>query len=168
LTKSSKNDINFEIITMEEKNNLYFTSSHIEAIFGINRKVLLYWRKIGILTPDLSRKSQGGHYRYSFTDLVAIKTIVRLNDAGASTYRIKKAVEEFKKEFPEVKSPLSEKSFYVIGNIPYVIEGSRDYNPVTRQYSLIKTEETKSLVRSLTLSKFDIPDKALRVRASRR
>ncbi len=153
---------------MEENINLYFTSSHIEAILGINRKVLLYWRKIGILSPDLSKKSKGGHYRYSFTDLVTIKTILRLNEAGASTYRIKRAVQEFKKDFPEVKSPLSEKSFYVIGNVPYVIEGSRDYDPVTRQYSLITTAETKSLVRSLTLNKFEIPDKALRVKASRR
>lgn len=153
---------------MEENNNLYFTSSHVEAILGINRKVLLYWRKIGILSPDLSKKSQGGHYRYSFTDLVAIKTIIRLNEAGASTYRIKKAVQEFKKDFPEVSSPLSEKSFYVIGNVPYVIEGSRDYDPVTRQYSLITTQETKSLVRSLTLNKFEIPDKAMRAKASRR
>jgi DNA-binding transcriptional MerR regulator len=153
---------------MEENINLYFTSSHIEAILGINRKVLLYWRKIGILSPDLSKKSKGGHYRYSFTDLVTIKTILRLNEAGASTYRIKQAVQEFKKDFPEVKSPLSEKSFYVIGNVPYVIEGSRDYDPVTRQYSLIMTAETKSLVRALTLNKFEIPDKALRVKASRR
>lgn len=153
---------------MEENGNLYFTSSHIEAILGINRKVLLYWRKIRILAPDASKKSKGGHYRYSFTDLVTIKTIIRLKKAGASTFRIKKAVEKLRKDTREIKSPLSEKSFCVINGVPCVVEGSRDYNPVTGQYELIKPEVTKSEVRSLTLNSFEIPEQSLRIRASKR
>jgi len=153
---------------MEENINLFFTSIHIEAILGINRKVLLYWRKIGLLVPDPSKKSKGGHYRYSFTDLVTIKTIIRLKKAGASTYRIKKAAEQLRRDALEIKSPLSEKSFCVINGVPCVVEGCRDYNPVTGQYELIKPEETKSEVRSLTLNIFEIPEQSLRIRASKR
>ena len=153
---------------MEENGNLYFTSSHIEAILGINRKVLLYWRRIGLLAPDPNKKSKGGHFRYSFTDLVTIKTIIKLKKAGASTYRIKKAAEQLKKDAQEVNSPLSEKSFCVINGVPCVVDGSRDYDPVTGQYELIKLKETKSEVRSLTLNSFEIPQQSSRIRASKR
>ena len=140
---------------MGNEPNLYFTSKHVEAIFDIDRKVLLYWRKIGILNPRI--KTQGGHYRYSFTELAAVKTILMLNEAGISTYKIKKLVEELRKQFPELTSPLTEKSFCVVGKEVLVVNRKADYNPFTKQYSLIRFEETKSVVKSLTLDKFNIP-----------
>lgn len=145
---------------------LYFTSKHIESMFSINRKVLLYWRKIGILNPGI--KTDGGHYRYSFAELVAIKTIINLQDAGISTYKIKKTVEELKKQFPEIRSPLSEKSYCVFGKEVHVVDKKSDFNPLTGQYSFILCEETKSQVKNLTMDKFDIPVTIKRSSASRR
>lgn len=151
---------------MGKDRNLYFTSKHIESIFGINRKVLLYWRKIGILNPDI--KTDGGHYRYSFAELVAVKTIIRLNEAGISTCKIKKTVRELKKQFPEIKSPLSEKSYCVIGKEVHIIDKKADFNPLTGQYSFILNKETASLVKTLTLDKFDIPETIKRSSATGR
>jgi len=145
---------------MSTERNLYFTSKHVEAIFGIDRKVLLYWRKIGILNPQLT--TPGGHFRYSFTDLAAVKTILMLNESGISTYKIKKMVEELKKQFPDITSPLTEKSFCVVGKEVLIVNRKGDYNPFTKQYSFIRFEETKSLVRSLTLDKFNIPQNVKR------
>jgi DNA-binding transcriptional MerR regulator len=152
---------------MQKNEGLYFTSRHIEAIFKINRKVLLYWRRIGILNPSV--KTNGGHYRYSFAELVAVKTIIKLKAAGISTYKIKKTVEELKK-VSEIRSPLSEKSFYVIGKEVYVVDKQGDFSPCTGQYSFIFiwSEETKSQVKNLTLDKFDIPQTVKRRAATRR
>lgn len=145
---------------MAKNTTSYHMSKHIEKIFGITRKVLLYWRKIGLVNPSM--RTDGGHYRYSFEDLVAIKTITNLNKAGISTFKIKKTIESLKKQFPDLESPLSQKSFCVIGKEIYVVDKKTDFNPLTGQYSFILNKETKSLVKVLARTKFDEPESVKR------
>ena len=135
--------------------DLFFSTLHIESIFDINRKVLFYWRKIGLFIPSI--KSEGGHHRYSFSDLVALKTIKSLKDAGISTFRMKQVVRKLKTEYPESANPLAEKSLYVLGRGVIVVDKVMPYNVLTGQGTLLDNKTIKASVKELTLHKFSIP-----------
>lgn len=135
--------------------NFFFTSQHIESIFGVNRKVLSYWKKIGLITP--SELTNGGHARYTFSDLVAIKAIISLQDAGISTNQIKKSVLALKKEFPNVHNVLAEKSLYVVGKEIIVADSAAGFNPVSKQCTFINNNDMKAWVVDITVKQFSIP-----------
>lgn len=140
---------------MNKTGTLYYTSRHIEALLGINRKVLHYWRKIGLLTSGI--RTEGGHYRYQFTDLVLIKTIIRIRKEGIGIHKIKKVAAELKKRYPELKEPLAEKSYYIVGKEVIATDKKGSFNPLTGQCTYIRNGEIKQFVKNMTLEKFNIP-----------
>lgn len=135
--------------------NFFFTSQHIESIFGINRKVLFYWKKIGLVTP--SELTNGGHARYTFSDLVAIKTVNALRDAGISTNQIKKSVVALRKEFPSAQNVLAKKSLYVVGKEIIVADSIAGFNPVSKQCTFINNHDMRAWVIDMTVKQFSIP-----------
>lgn len=137
--------------------NFFFTSRQIESIFGINRKVLFYWRKIGLVTP--SELTSGGHARYTFSDLVAIKTVNALRDAGISTNQMKKNIVALRKEFPNAQNVLAEKSLYVVGKEIIVADSIVGFNPVSKQCTFINNNDMKAWVIDMTVKQFSIPIK---------
>jgi hypothetical protein len=46
--------------------NFFFTNLHIESIFTISRKILYYWRKIGLFSA--SERTPGSHSRDTFEE----------------------------------------------------------------------------------------------------
>lgn len=140
---------------MDNEEVFYYTSKHIESFFGKSRKVLYYWRKIGLLSENI--KTNGGHYRYKFIDLVAIKTIIKIKEAGISTYKIKKVVMKLKKDYLKLKIPLAEKSFYVLGKEIMAIDKKGSFNPLTGQCAFIMNGAIKQSVKNIAMKKFDIP-----------
>lgn len=135
----------------------FFTSRHIESIFGINRKVLFYWKKIGLVSP--SELTNGGHARYTFSDLVAIKTVNALRDAGISTNQIKKNIVALRKEFPNAQNVLAEKSLYVVGKEIIVADSIAGFNPVSKQCTFINNNDMKAWVIDTTVKHFSLPIK---------
>lgn len=135
--------------------NFFFTARHIESIFGITRKVLFYWKKIGLINP--SELTNGGHARYTFSDLVAIKTINALRDAGISTNQIKKNVAALREEFPNVQNVLAEKSLYVVGKEIIVADSIAGFNPVSKQCTFINNNDIRAWVIDMTAKQFSIP-----------
>lgn len=142
----------------------FFTNHHIESMFGVSRKVLFYWRKIGLLSP--SKKTAGCHARYTFEDLVAIKTIRSLRDAGISTFKIKKIVAKLKEQYPDLTNPLASKSLYVVGKEVNVADQKAPYNPLTGQGTLIRNHEMKAWVTAITLKGYAIPSYTKKRRAT--
>jgi DNA-binding transcriptional MerR regulator len=146
---------------MSEKDTFDYSSRHLESFFGISRKVLHYWRKIGLLSSGI--KTKGGHYRYKFIDLVAIKTIIKIRDEGISTYKIKKVVMSLNKHFPALDVPLAEKSFYVLGKEVMATDKKGSFNPLTGQCTFIKNSDIRIDVKKIALNKFDIPTSSKKV-----
>ena len=61
---------------------------------GISYRQLDYWARTGLVTPSVRDASGSGTQRlYSFQDLVQLKVIKRLIDAGISLQRIRKAIQ---------------------------------------------------------------------------
>lgn len=63
-------------------------------LVGITYRQLDYWARTGLLEPSLRPATGSGSQRlYSFTDVVQLKVIKQLLDAGMSLKKIRSAVE---------------------------------------------------------------------------
>ena len=64
------------------------------SIVGITYRQLDYWARTGLLLPSISEaRGSGSQRRYSYTDLVQLKVIKRLLDAGVSLQAARRAID---------------------------------------------------------------------------
>lgn len=64
-------------------------------IVGISYRQLDHWTSTGLVAPSVRNAEGSGSQRlYGFDDIVQLKVIKRLRDAGVSLQRIRKAIEE--------------------------------------------------------------------------
>ena len=104
-------------------NETTFTNRQVVAISQLSQRQLAYWRRTALVIP--SSHSPGGHARYSFTDLIIIRTIKQLIDAGVSIQRIRKSIKSLRQFLPTIKHPLTELTLVATGDIILVLhEGS--------------------------------------------
>ncbi|HEX8100523.1 MAG TPA: MerR family transcriptional regulator [Actinomycetota bacterium] len=62
-------------------------------LVGISYRQLDYWARTGLVTPSIREAGGSGTQRlYSFRDLVQLKVIKKLLDAGVSLQNVRKAV----------------------------------------------------------------------------
>ena len=65
---------------------------------GINNRQLDYWAPTGLVVPEIRSASGSGSQRlYSFRDILILKVIKRLIDAGISLQQIRTAIEHLRK-----------------------------------------------------------------------
>ncbi|MFA6147977.1 MAG: MerR family transcriptional regulator [bacterium] len=128
--------------------SIYFSSHHVESLLKINRKTLCYWRKVGIFSP--TEKTKKGHFRYSFQDLVALKTIIKLRGEGITTYKVRKLAAELADMYPSI-NPFSKLSLYVIGKEVIVADDNAPFNPITKQGTFIRNTDIKKWIKKATL-----------------
>lgn len=63
-------------------------------LVGITYRQLDYWARTGLLRPSIkSAQGSGSQRRYSFTDVVQLKVVKRLLDAGMSLKKIRQAMQ---------------------------------------------------------------------------
>ena len=63
------------------------------VVAGISYRQLDYWARAGLVTPSIRPASGSGSQRlYSFTDIVALKTVKKLLDTGLSLQQIRGAI----------------------------------------------------------------------------
>jgi DNA-binding transcriptional MerR regulator len=63
-------------------------------IVGISYRQLDYWTRTGLIIPSLQEAKGSGTQRlYSFNDLLQLKVIKRLTDAGASLRKVRQAID---------------------------------------------------------------------------
>ena len=64
------------------------------SVVGITYRQLDYWARTGLLHPSITAAhGSGSQRRYSYTDLVQLKVIKRLLDAGVSLQAARKAID---------------------------------------------------------------------------
>jgi DNA-binding transcriptional MerR regulator len=74
------------------------------AIVGISYRQLDYWARTGLVSPELREAKGSGTQRlYSFKDLVHLRVIKNLLDAGVALPKIRKAIRYIT---DELKTPL--------------------------------------------------------------
>jgi len=108
-----------------------YTSRQVIAITGVTRRQLAYWRKTGLIVP--SHHTPGGHARYSFTDLVAIKAARQLIDAGVSVQRLRKSIATLIELLPNINRPLTELSLVATGDVVLIFHQGAAFEALSGQ-----------------------------------
>ena len=109
----------------------HFRSGEVTQILGISRRQLHYWARTGLVRP--SRRTRGGHHRYCFPDLVALKAAKRLIDAGVSLQRIRRSIEALQRTLPAVRHPLAELVLVATGDVVLVLHEGTAFEAATGQ-----------------------------------
>lgn len=73
---------------------LGYRGPQVCSIVGITYRQLDYWARTGLLHPSISQARGSGSQRvYSYSDLLQLKVIKRLLDAGVSLHAARRAIE---------------------------------------------------------------------------
>jgi DNA-binding transcriptional MerR regulator len=79
-----------------------FRGPQVCKIVGITYRQLDYWARTGLLTPSITAaQGSGTHRRYSYRDVLELKVIKQLLDAGLSLASARRAVECLRSELGE-------------------------------------------------------------------
>jgi DNA-binding transcriptional MerR regulator len=71
-----------------------FRGAQVCAVVGITYRQLDYWARTGLLRPSITdAKGSGSQRRYSYGDVLELKVIKRLLDAGLKLQQARQAVE---------------------------------------------------------------------------
>ena len=109
----------------------YYPTRDVVDILGISRRQLQYWAQTDLVSP--SATTPGGHRRYSFADLVALKASKRLIDAGVSVQRIRASIRALRETLPEIEQPLSELVLVATGDVVLVFRQGAAFEAITGQ-----------------------------------
>lgn len=78
---------------------LGFRSPQVCKVVGITYRQLDYWDRTGLLGPSLQEASGSGTQRlYTFQDIVTLRVVKRLKDAGTSLHKIRQAFDQLEAE----------------------------------------------------------------------
>ena len=108
-----------------------FRTGEVVEIVGVSRRQLQYWAQTDLVRP--SARTKGGHHRYTFEDLVALKAAKRLIDAGVSVQRIRKSIEQLMRVLPTVRRPLAELVLVATGDVVLVFREGTVFEALSGQ-----------------------------------
>jgi len=109
----------------------HFKTREVVELLDLSRRQLQYWAKTGLIVP--SARTPGGHHRYSFDDLVALKATKRLIDAGVSVQKIRRSVRALQNLLPQVGRPLGELVLVATGDVVLVFHHGTVFDAISGQ-----------------------------------
>lgn len=100
-------------------------------ITGISYRQLDYWARTGLVTPSLQKaKGSGSQRLYSFRDLVHLRVIKSLLDAGVNLPQIRKAIRYLDEQ---LNAPLEEVTLLSDGNTVYAVTEEKEIIDLVRR-----------------------------------
>ncbi|MDP6979625.1 MAG: MerR family transcriptional regulator [Myxococcota bacterium] len=123
-----------------EASDLYRTKEVVQ-ILGISRRQLQYWAQTDLVVPSV--KTRGGHHRYTFQDLVALKATKRLIDAGVSVQRIRSSIRSLRDVLPNIDRPLAELVLVATGEVVLVFLEDTAFEAVSGQEWIFEVADFK-------------------------
>jgi DNA-binding transcriptional MerR regulator len=110
-----------------------YRAPQVCRLVGITYRQLDYWARTDLLRPSLQDASGSGSQRlYSFTDLVQLKVVKRLLDAGMSLKRIRSAVEILRNQLA-TDQPLADVTLLSDGQTIYAAHSADEVVDVFRR-----------------------------------
>lgn len=110
---------------------LNFTSRQVAEITGLTHRQIAYWCKTDLVVP--SHRTHGGHARYTFTDLIALKAAKQLIDTGVSVQRLRQCIQSLTHYLPTVGQPLAGLSLVVTGDVVLAFHEGSAFDALTGQ-----------------------------------
>ena len=88
--------------TQGQPEELGYSGPHVCKIVGISYRQLDYWARTDLVRPSLAdAQGSGTQRRYSYRDLVRLKVIKSLLDAGVKLQTARKAIEYLREDLGE-------------------------------------------------------------------
>ena len=110
-----------------------FRAPHVCNLVGITYRQLDYWARTGLLKPSLkAAKGSGSQRLYSFGDVVQLKVVKRLLDAGMSLKKIRQAIEILRAQLQSAQ-PLADVTLLSDGQTIYAAHSSQEVVDVFRR-----------------------------------
>jgi DNA-binding transcriptional MerR regulator len=116
-----------------------FRTRDVVQILKISRRQLQYWSQTGLVKPSV--KTPGGHSRYTFEDLVALKTAKRLIDSGVSVQRIRTSMAALRRILPTVRRPLAELVLVATGDVVLAFREGTAFDAISGQEWVFEVAE---------------------------
>lgn len=101
---------------------MIFGKKAVIALTGVSGRQVEHWATTGVVRPSIPAAGKGTRRGYSFKDLVALRVAKRLKDEGISLQKIRKPLAYLRKNFPDVKAPLTELRFLTDGDTIFVVD----------------------------------------------
>jgi DNA-binding transcriptional MerR regulator len=108
-----------------------FSTRRAASLCHLSQRQLQYWRRTQLVTP--SDQSPGGHARYTFIDLIIIRAIKQLLDAGVSVQRVRGSIIQLRRFLPSIETPLSELTLVVNGEVILVLHQGAAFEAISGQ-----------------------------------
>jgi DNA-binding transcriptional MerR regulator len=128
----------------------------VARIIGISRRQLQYWDETDLVPP--SARTPGGHARYAFEDLVALRTAKRLIDAGVSVQRIRKSIRALREMLPSVQSPLAEVVLVATGDVVLAFRDGTAFDAVSGQEWVFEIAQLQREIDAFRAGEVEAPD----------
>ncbi|MBA2336751.1 MAG: MerR family transcriptional regulator [Acidimicrobiia bacterium] len=110
-----------------------FRAPQVCSAVGITYRQLDYWARTGLIRPSIqSAQGSGSQRRYSFTDLVQLKVVKRLLDAGMSLQKIRSALDILRQQLRS-ESPLTDVTLLSDGVTIYAAHSAEEVFDVFRR-----------------------------------
>jgi DNA-binding transcriptional MerR regulator len=138
----------------------HFQTRDVVDILGISRRQLQYWAQTDLVRP--SAATPGGHRRYGFADLVALKATKRLIDAGVSVQRIRSSIQALRRKLPEIDRPLSELVLVATGDVVLVFHEGTAFEAVSGQEWVFEVATFARELQAWTRALEDLPSSRAR------
>ena len=109
-----------------------YRAPQVCKLVGITYRQLDYWARTGLIVPTLAQAhGSGSQRRYSFSDVVQLKVIKNLLDAGMSLKKIRSAVEILRSEM-DSEQPLADVTLLSDGQTIYAAHSDEEVVDVLR------------------------------------
>lgn len=109
-----------------------YRAPQVCKLVGITYRQLDYWARTGLITPSMQAAHGSGSQRvYSFTDVVQLKVIKNLLDAGMSLKKIRSAVDILRDEM-DSEQPLADVTLLSDGQTIYAAHSDEEVVDVLR------------------------------------
>jgi DNA-binding transcriptional MerR regulator len=110
-----------------------YRAPQVCKLVDITYRQLDYWARTDLITPSIqSAQGSGSQRRYSFTDIVQLKVVKRLLDAGMSLKKIRQAIDILAQQM-QTDSPLADVTLLSDGNTIYAAHNPSEVVDVFRR-----------------------------------
>jgi len=95
-------------VSEQTENNAGYRAPQVCSLVGITYRQLDYWARTGLILPSVqAAKGSGSQRLYGFGDIVQLKVVKRLLDAGMSLKKIRSAIQILREQLQN-NNPLAD------------------------------------------------------------